>query len=106
MAFGKLVNSVEKLVERRAHERNGVSAQGRLMLADKREYACTITDMSVGGASVLAPESGAVGEPVVIYVDYGRLQGKIIRVFAGGFAIRLDGPSRAADELLKRFDYA
>jgi hypothetical protein len=107
MAFGKLVNSVEKFVERRTHERSGVAAQGRLMLADHREFPCTITDMSVGGASVLAPESGAVGEPVVVYVDdCGRLRGKIVRVFEGGFAMRLDGPSRAADELLKRFDYA
>jgi len=107
MAFGKLTNSGDKFIERRAHERSDVGAQGRLMLADRREFPCTITNMSVGGASVLAPETGMVGEPVVIYIDdAGRIQGRIVRLFQGGFAMRLDGPSRAADVLLKRFAFA
>ena len=107
MPFGKLVNGGEKTVERRAHERSGVGAQGRLMFEDRRECQCIVTNMSVGGAAVMAPVTGAVGEAVVIYVDdAGRLQGKIVRLFEGGFAIHLDGPSRAADVLLKRFAYA
>jgi PilZ domain-containing protein len=107
MAFGKLIENVEKFVERRADERSRIEASGRLMLADRRECPCTITNASLGGAAVLARESGAVGEPVVIYVDdVGRVQGEIVRVFEGGFAIRLTAASRAVDALMKKFAYA
>lgn len=33
----------------------------------------------------------------------GRLQGEILRLFDGGFAIKLTGNSRAADQLLQRY---
>jgi hypothetical protein len=96
-----------KVAERRTHERSRVSVAGRLMLADRRECACTIIDVSKGGLAILARDRGALGESVVIYVEReGRLQGDIVRLFEGGFAIRLTGNSRAADALAQRFAYA
>ena len=53
---------------------------GRYLLADGRESRCTLTDVSVGGVAVVAPDKGAIGESVVIYVDHiGRIEGKIVR---------------------------
>ena len=93
-----------KSVERRVHQRSRVSVPGRLMLANRRECSCTVIDVSPGGMAIETRESGAVGEPVVLYLERaGRLQGDIVRLFAGGFAIRLTGNSRAADTLVQRF---
>ena len=78
MAFGRVQ-------ERRAHPRSKMRVEAKLMLADRRELGCTITDVSANGIAVLARESGAVGEMVVVYVaEAGRLQGQIVRVFDGG----------------------
>jgi hypothetical protein len=77
------------------------------MLADRRECACTIIDVSQGGMALLARDLGTIGESVVIYVErVGRLQGEIVRLIQGGFAIRLTGNSRAADALVQRFALA
>lgn len=100
MAFGRVQ-------ERRAHPRSKMRVEAKLMLADRRELGCTITDVSANGMAVLARESGAVGEMVVVYVaEAGRLQGQIVRVFDGGFAIKLNGTSRAVELLARRFETA
>jgi hypothetical protein len=100
MAFGRAH-------ERREHTRDRVMLHGRLMLADRRELPCTVIDASVSGAALLAADSGEVGEAVVVYLtDSGRIQGKIVRHFAGGFAIKLTGTPRAAEALVRRFELA
>ncbi len=77
------------------------------MLANRREVACSIIDVSGGGLAISVREKGSIGEAVVVYIDrVGRLQGEIVRQFDGGFAIRLTGTSRAADELLQRYAVA
>jgi len=74
------------------------------MLASRRECACTVIDVSSAGLALLAKDSGAAGESVVLYVDgIGRIQGEIVRQFEGGFAVRVVGTSRAADALAQRF---
>jgi hypothetical protein len=93
--------------ERREFTRSKVTVPGRVMLANRREYACTIIDVSLGGMALLARDRGAMGDPVVVYVEgCGRLQGQIIRLFDGGFAIKLAGNARAAEVLAKRFELA
>jgi hypothetical protein len=93
-----------KFAERRAYERSKVAVAGRLLLADRRESACTIVDASRNGIAVLTQGRGTVGDPVVLYADkVGRLQGEVVRLFDGGFAFKLTGSSRAADVLLERF---
>jgi hypothetical protein len=80
---------------------------GRLLLADRREFACTIVDVSLNGVGLLARERGAIGDTVVVYAgEYGRIEGRVVRHFDGGFAIKLNGVSRAAEALSKRFEPA
>jgi hypothetical protein len=90
--------------ERRNYHRVSVSIAGRYMLEDKREFPCRTIDMSSGGVSLAAPTSGAIGERVVVYLDYiGRIEGAIIRLTEFGFAITLHLPGnkreRIADQL-------
>src|SRR5215216_1352246 len=77
-------------MERRRHHRVRVALLGRYMLADHREYACQTTDMSPGGASLVAPVEGAVGERVVLYLEHvGRIEGEITRHTAQGFTVSI-----------------
>jgi hypothetical protein len=86
--------------ERRRHQRVKVNLLGRYMLADRREFPCQVIDMSPGGMAVIAPVSGNQGERVIAYVDHlGRLEGKIARVFANGFAMSISATSRKRDKL-------
>lgn len=86
--------------ERRRHQRVRVNLLGRYMLADRREFACQVTNMSPGGMAVLAPVSGKVGERVIAYVDHvGRLEGVISRLFENGFAMTVAATIRKRDKL-------
>src|SRR5215216_6632728 len=77
-------------MERRRHHRVRVALLGRYMLADHREYACQTTDMSPGGASLVAPVKGAVGERVVLYLEHvGRIEGEINHHTAQGFTVSI-----------------
>jgi hypothetical protein len=90
--------------DRRNYHRVSVSIAGRYMLEDKREFPCRTTDMSGGGVSLAVPVRGAVGERVIVYLDYiGRVEGSVIRHTPFGFAIALTLPGnkreRIADQL-------
>ena len=77
--------------DRREHRRLRAQLPGRYMLADRREYPCTIVDISMGGLALTGPRVGVTGEPVVIYADeLGRMLGEIVRLFDGGFAVELN----------------
>ncbi len=93
-----------RATDRRRHQRVKVSLLGRYMLADRQEYPCQVTDMSPGGASLIAPVSGAKGERVVCYLDHlGRVEGLIARTMTTGFAIQMTVPlikrEKLADQL-------
>jgi hypothetical protein len=76
--------------ERRRHRRVGISLTGRYMLEDRQEYLCRTIDMSPGGLALRAPVRGAIGQRVVVYLEtLGRYEGKIVRHFTDGFALRL-----------------
>ena len=67
------------------------------MLANRGEFHCAVIDASSIGLALLGSEPGKVGEHVIIYVEQiGRVEGTIVRHFANGFAVKFDGPSRAA----------
>ncbi len=70
------------------------------MLADNQEYACQTLNMSPGGAALIAPVSGRIGERVICYLDhFGRIEGQISRVFDGGFAIAFTVPPSKREKL-------
>ncbi len=86
--------------DRRRHSRVKVNVLGRFMLSDRREYPCQIINMSPGGAAVVAPVVGAIGERVVVYIDHiGRVEGEIVREIQGGFAMTINAPARKRDKL-------
>ena len=90
-------------VSKRRHERMRTELLGRYMLADGREAKCAVRDVSLGGVALAAPERGAIGENVVVYVDQiGRLRGRIVRYIDGGFALALDVSTLATQRLAQR----
>lgn len=73
---------------------------GRFMLENHQEFPCQILDMSPGSAAMITPVSGSVGERVIAYVDHiGRLEGEILRLFDGGFAMSVKATERKRDKL-------
>lgn len=86
--------------EQRRFSRVDVDILGRFMLEDRREYPCQVTNMSPGGAAIIAPVAGRVGERVIAYLDHiGRIEGRISRHIDGGFAVELNATPRKRDKL-------
>ncbi|OKL45219.1 PilZ domain-containing protein [Pseudovibrio exalbescens] len=86
--------------EQRRFSRVDVDILGRFMLEDRREYPCQVTNMSPGGAAIIAPVAGKVGERVIAYLDHiGRIEGRISRHIDGGFAVELNATPRKRDKL-------
>jgi hypothetical protein len=82
------------------HQRVKVNLLGRCMFEDHREFACQIVDMSPGGAAVVVPAVGRIGERVVAYIDHiGRIEGRLVRYIDGGFAMTLAMTPRKRDKL-------
>ena len=92
--------------DRRRHRRMKVALLGRYMLADRREYACQTTDMSPGGASIVAPVKGAVGERVVLYLEHiGRVEGEISRHTPQGFTVSIAATVRKRDKIASQLTW-
>jgi hypothetical protein len=86
--------------EQRRHQRVKVDLLGRYMLEDREEYPCQVINMSPGGAAMIAPKIGRVGERIIAYIDYiGRIEGHLVRPVAGGFAMTVDATPRKRDKL-------
>lgn len=84
----------------RQFQRVAVTLFGRYMLESRNEFPCQIQDMSPGSASLITPKSGDIGERVIAYIDHiGRLEGKITRVFAGGFAMSVRATEKKRDKM-------
>lgn len=90
----------QRQTDMRQFSRVKVNLLGRYMLRDRREFPCQIINMSPGGAAVIAPTSGEVGEKVIVYVDHvGRCEGKIARLIDGGFAMTIEASTRKRDKM-------
>ena len=91
--------------ERRRYDRVILTLPGRYMLADGKEFACQIVDVSPVGVAIRGPLPGDLGERVVAYVEaLGRIEGVIVRRSADGFAIDLRVPSHKVHKLAARID--
>ncbi len=83
-----------------------VTLFGRFMMQDKREFPCQIQSMSSGSATLITPHVGDVDERIIAYVDHvGRLEGKILRVFHGGFAMAVNATSHKRDKLAAKITW-
>lgn len=90
----------------RRHARVTVDLEAKCLFEDRREVICRVVDMSVGGAAVEAPAIGDPRERVVAYVDeIGRLEGRIVRRFSGGFALRYEVSPARRDKLADRLTW-
>jgi hypothetical protein len=70
------------------------------MIAGRAEYPFQTIDISAGGLAVFAPESGEIGQRVVLYLDeLGRLEGQIVRHIEGGFAVEINATPARRDKL-------
>lgn len=86
--------------ERRRFQRVKIDVLGRFMLPNRNEYPCQVQDMSPGGAALITPVSGDVGERVVAYLDHvGRIEGQITRLFEGGFAMTVNATAGKREKL-------
>jgi hypothetical protein len=83
--------------DRRVEVRIDVCIAARLSLANKRDangnrrkFACRAINISQSAIALLAPIAGAIGERVITYFEeFGELNGAIIRVFDGGFVMKV-----------------
>jgi hypothetical protein len=100
LARKPLVVAPAKAADRRMHQRVKVNLLGRCMLEDGREFTCQVVDMSPGGAAMIVPVVGRIGERVVAYVDHiGRIEGRLVRLIDGGFAMNMTMSARKRDKL-------
>ncbi len=87
--------------DRRRHRRVSVRLFGRFMLEDKQEYPCQVIDISAGGVALIAPVPCEVGQHVVAYLDnIGRVEGEIVRLIEGGFAMRISATLRKREKIV------
>lgn len=103
----KFQNAAEELTDvERQFQSVDLSLFGRYMLEDKREFPCQISNMSPGSASLIGPRAGEVGETVIAYMDHvGRLEGKVLRLFHGGFAMSVNATSQKRDKLAAKITW-
>jgi hypothetical protein len=86
--------------DRRRHKRYALALLGRFMRANKQEFPCRLNDISVGGASFMAPVEVEMGERIVVYLDeIGGLEGEVVRIFDGGFAVSLRASQHKREKL-------
>ncbi|MCF6320655.1 MAG: PilZ domain-containing protein [Rhizobiaceae bacterium] len=96
----------QELDQDRQFQRVAVTLFGRYMLENRNEFPCQIQDMSPGSASVISPMSGDIGEKVIAYIDHiGRLEGKIIRIFSGGFAMSVSATEKKRDKMAAKLTW-
>jgi hypothetical protein len=70
------------------------------MRADKLDYPCRITNISVDGAAVSTPTLLTVGEKIIAYfLHLGGIEGSVVRRFDGGFAMSFTATQRKRDKL-------
>ncbi len=97
----------------RRHRRVPLELAGRFMRSNRDEYACTLKDISVGGACVKTDSPAEIGERIVAYFDQlGGLEGIVSRQMPGGFAFQFKVSEHKREKLsaqimwlLNRADY-
>ena len=85
---------------KRRHPRYAISLPGRFMRADKLDYPCQLIDISVESAAMTTPVPLSVGENLIVYLtSLGGLEGTVVRLFPGSFAMTISGTQRKRDKL-------
>ena len=88
--------------DRRRYKRITLELLGRFMRQNKQEHPCKLIDISAGGAALqsISPVAVEVGERVVAFFDHiGGIEGTVVRVFDGGFALKLAATQHKREKL-------
>lgn len=92
--------------DRRVHERVPVNLFGRCMFENKLEIPCQAINISPGDMAAIAAHIPKVGERVIIYLDdIGRIEGNVVRLFKGGFALVIKGTHRMREKLASKITW-
>lgn len=88
MTSGTATASKIETFERRSFNRVTVDLLGRFMREDRSEHQCQAENMSPGDAAILTAIVPLPGEQIIVYFDHiGRLEGRVMRTFPGGFVL-------------------
>ena len=103
-ALAMLIEQEPRSEERRRHSRVKVRLPGQFMRENREEFPCMTIDMSTGGVAFAADEPVQITERIIAYLAHiGRVEGRVVRDFSGGFAIAMKMPplkrERLADQL-------
>ncbi len=100
IAVALTIDQNPRVEERRRHSRVKVRLPGQFMRENRREFSCMTIDMSPGGVAFAADERVDLAERIVAYLDHvGRIEGRVMREFPGGFAIAMRLPPLKRDRL-------
>mgnify|MGYP000504202396 CR=1 FL=1 len=103
---GNRQRSLARQHDRRRYQRVGVTLLGRFMLEDRQEYPCQTQNISPGSVAIITPVVARVGERVIAYFDHlGRIEGQIVRLFDGGFAMAINATMRKKDKLAAKLTW-
>jgi hypothetical protein len=95
-----LIEAEPRSEERRRHSRVKVRIPGKFMRESRKEFPCLTIDMSTGGIAFAADERVGLGERIIAYLDHvGRMEGRVVREFLGGFAISMKLPTLKREKL-------
>jgi hypothetical protein len=92
-------------VERRRYRRVHIDLPGKLFMpATSVEHACTVVDLSPGGASLSVDAELTVGDAVVLYANtFGRFEGVVARLDGPRYGIKFQSTAlkreRTAEQL-------
>jgi hypothetical protein len=76
------------------------------MRENKQEYPCKLLNMSPGGVAMMAPIAAEIGERIIAYFDsIGRLEGTVVRIFDGGFAMKLSATLHKREKLTEQLTW-
>ncbi|WP_062116743.1 PilZ domain-containing protein [Aureimonas sp. AU40] len=86
--------------DRRHFKRVKVDLLGRFMRESQEEYPCRIDNVSPGGIAVISAVEPRSNERIILYADHiGRIEGSVVRAFAGGFALQIQATDRKREKL-------
>jgi hypothetical protein len=102
-----------ELCDRRVDPRMIISIPGRYSLADHwdasgkpRKFSCSAVNISRNAIALAAPVIGKVGKRVVAHISgLGRIEGIIVRIHPGGFAMSIAASEEKRLELLGRIEW-
>ena len=85
---------------KRKYPRYALTLPGRFMRADKLDHPCRLIDISAESAAMTTSVPLAVGEKLIVYLMHlGGLEGTVVRLFPGSFAMMISGTQRKRDKL-------